>query len=64
VFKERQGARAFLAAIGKTRDQDDPSNKLVAVDAQLAWLSGLGMVSAVRYISAWCVNRQVELVRA
>jgi SAM-dependent methyltransferase len=33
---------AFLAAIGKTPAEDDPSNKLVAVEAQLAWLREIG----------------------
>jgi tRNA (cmo5U34)-methyltransferase len=32
----------FLAAIGKTPAEDDPSNKLVAVETQLAWLRGIG----------------------
>jgi tRNA (cmo5U34)-methyltransferase len=32
----------FLAAIGKTPAEDDPSNKLVAVDTQLAWLREIG----------------------
>jgi tRNA (cmo5U34)-methyltransferase len=32
----------FLAAIGKTPADDDPSNKLVAVDTQLAWLREIG----------------------
>ncbi len=34
----------FLAAIGKTPDEDDPSNKLVAVQTQLAWLRDIGFV--------------------
>jgi tRNA (cmo5U34)-methyltransferase len=34
----------FLAAIGKTPAEDDPSNKLVAVHAQLAWLREIGFV--------------------
>jgi SAM-dependent methyltransferase len=33
---------AFLAAIGKTPAEDDPSNKLVAVDTQLTWLREIG----------------------
>jgi tRNA (cmo5U34)-methyltransferase len=33
---------AFLAAIGKTPAEDDPSNKLVAVETQLAWLRETG----------------------
>jgi tRNA (cmo5U34)-methyltransferase len=34
----------FLAAIGKTSAEDDPSNKLVAVHTQLAWLREIGFV--------------------
>jgi tRNA (cmo5U34)-methyltransferase len=33
---------AFLAAIGKTPEQDDPSNKLVPVGSHLQWLDDLG----------------------
>ena len=33
---------AFLAAIGKSPAEDDPSNKLVAVETQLTWLRELG----------------------
>jgi SAM-dependent methyltransferase len=32
----------FLAAIGKTPAEDDPSNKLVAVETQLNWLREIG----------------------
>jgi tRNA (cmo5U34)-methyltransferase len=32
----------FLAAIGKTPAEDDPSNKLVAVETQLTWLRKIG----------------------
>ncbi len=32
----------FLAAIGSSPDQDDPSNQLAAVDEQLGWLRGHG----------------------
>ena len=32
----------FLASIGKTPAEDDPSNKLVAVETQLAWLREIG----------------------
>jgi SAM-dependent methyltransferase len=32
----------FLAAIGKTPAEDDPSNKLVAVHTQLGWLREIG----------------------
>jgi SAM-dependent methyltransferase len=32
----------FLAAIGKTPEQDDPSNKLVPVSTHLEWLDDLG----------------------
>jgi tRNA (cmo5U34)-methyltransferase len=34
----------FLNAIGKTRAQDDPSNKLAPVEAQLEWLRDIGFV--------------------
>jgi tRNA (cmo5U34)-methyltransferase len=34
----------FLAAIGKTPAEDDPSNKLVAVETQLRWLREIGFV--------------------
>jgi tRNA (cmo5U34)-methyltransferase len=34
----------FLAAIGKTPAEDDPSNKLVAVEPQLRWLREIGFV--------------------
>jgi SAM-dependent methyltransferase len=33
---------AFLAAIGSSRLTDDPSNQLLDVETQLAWLRGLG----------------------
>jgi tRNA (cmo5U34)-methyltransferase len=33
---------AFLVAIGKSLADDDPSNKLVAVETQLTWLRELG----------------------
>ena len=33
---------AFLAAIGRTPEQDDPSNKLVPVPTHLDWLDELG----------------------
>jgi len=36
----------FLHAIGTSPDQDDPSNKLVAVQDHLSWLDGLGFVDA------------------
>jgi tRNA (cmo5U34)-methyltransferase len=32
----------FLRAVGKDPDDDDPSNQLVAVETQLAWLRDLG----------------------
>jgi len=32
----------FLASIGKTRETDDPSNRLAAVEDQLAWLREVG----------------------
>jgi len=36
----------FLHAIGTSPDQDDPSNKLVAVQDHLSWLDGLGFADA------------------
>ena len=36
----------FLSAIGTSPDQDDPSNKLVAVADHLSWLDGLGFADA------------------
>lgn len=33
---------AFLHSIGQSIEQDDPSNKLASVDAQLGWLRDLG----------------------
>lgn len=33
---------AFLATIGKTLAEDDPSNKLAPVETQLGWLRGIG----------------------
>jgi SAM-dependent methyltransferase len=36
----------FLYAIGSSPDQDDPSNKLVAVEDHLSWLDDLGFVDA------------------
>jgi SAM-dependent methyltransferase len=36
----------FLAAIGSSPDQDDPSNKLVRVADHLSWLDGLGFADA------------------
>jgi SAM-dependent methyltransferase len=36
----------FLAAIGKSRAQDDPSNKLVPVPTHLEWLDDLGFSGA------------------
>jgi tRNA (cmo5U34)-methyltransferase len=35
---------AFLAVIGKTPAEDDPSNKLVDVETQLGWLRNFGFV--------------------
>ena len=32
----------FLAAIGKTPETDDPSNKLAPVETHLGWLDDLG----------------------
>jgi SAM-dependent methyltransferase len=34
----------FLAAIGKTPETDDPSNKLAPVETQLGWLRDIGFV--------------------
>jgi tRNA (cmo5U34)-methyltransferase len=39
----------FLAAIGKTPAEDDPSNKLVAVETQLTWLRKMGFVDVECY---------------
>jgi tRNA (cmo5U34)-methyltransferase len=39
----------FLAAIGKTPAEDDPSNKLVAVETQLTWLREIGFVDVECY---------------
>lgn len=36
----------FLYAIGSSPDQDDPSNKLVAVETHLAWLEASGFSDA------------------
>ena len=36
----------FLAAINKTPEQDDPSNKLVLVETQLQWLDEIGYRNA------------------
>jgi tRNA (cmo5U34)-methyltransferase len=36
---------AFLAALGRTPEQDDPSNKLVPVPTHLDWLEGCGFVN-------------------
>lgn len=35
---------AFLAAIGYTPDEEDPSNRLLDVETQLSWLRDLGFV--------------------
>jgi tRNA (cmo5U34)-methyltransferase len=35
----------FLAALGRTLEQDDPSNKLVPVPTHLDWLRGCGFVN-------------------
>jgi cyclopropane fatty-acyl-phospholipid synthase-like methyltransferase len=38
----RELHEAFLAAVGTAPEDDDPSNKLASVEAQLAWLRDLG----------------------
>jgi SAM-dependent methyltransferase len=35
----------FLARLGRTPDEDDPSNQLVGVEDHLAWLQGCGFVN-------------------
>jgi tRNA (cmo5U34)-methyltransferase len=40
---------AFLAAIGKTPETDDPSNKLAPIAAHLEWLDDLGFRDAECY---------------
>jgi SAM-dependent methyltransferase len=45
----------FLRAIGSSPAQDDPSNKLVAVETHLAWLDALG------YADAECLWKWREL---
>jgi tRNA (cmo5U34)-methyltransferase len=39
----------FLAAIGKTPAEDDPSNKLVGVETQLTWLREIGFMDVDCY---------------
>jgi hypothetical protein len=39
----------FLAALGITREQEDQSNKLLAVEPQLAWLRELGFANVDCY---------------
>jgi SAM-dependent methyltransferase len=40
----RELHREFLAALGSTEDDEDPSNQLASLDVQLAWLRDLGFV--------------------
>jgi len=35
----------FLAAMGRTPEQDDPSNRLVGLEDHLTWLNGCGFVN-------------------
>jgi tRNA (cmo5U34)-methyltransferase len=39
----------FLAAIGRTLEQDDPSNKLLDVETQLTWLREIGFTDVDCY---------------
>lgn len=48
----------FLRAMGKTPAQDDPSNKLVATEMQLAWLEGVGF----REVDCFWKWRELALV--
>jgi tRNA (cmo5U34)-methyltransferase len=38
--------REFLAALGRTTYDDDPSNQLVALEQHLTWLNDLGFVNS------------------
>ncbi len=38
--------REFLASLGRTSYDDDPSNRLVALEQHLTWLNGLGFVNS------------------
>jgi tRNA (cmo5U34)-methyltransferase len=49
---------AFLTAIGKTPEQDDPSNKLVPVPSHLQWLDYLGF----RDVECYWKWRELALV--
>jgi SAM-dependent methyltransferase len=51
---------AFLAAIGKTPEQDDPSNKLVPVPSHLEWLDDLGF----RDVECYWKWRELALIGA
>jgi tRNA (cmo5U34)-methyltransferase len=45
----RELHREFLAVLGTTEDDEDPSNQLAPLDAQLAWFRELGFVDVDCY---------------